>query len=110
MDSLPTIRWIRGCVRKTGLMFGSSKPLRSAAMWQVVQRSTFGIFMKLTSMKWSGSCTCWTRSDGLIMSRIAELRSLKSASCFRLAYFERDSRKSAVFFSIAVSMSFVAAR
>ena len=43
--------------------------------------------MKLTLMNWSGSCTCWTRSDGLIMSRIAALRSWKSASCLRLTYF-----------------------
>ena len=76
----------------SSLILGSSNPLRSAAMWQVVQRSTRGIRMKLTLMKWSGSWTCWMRSDGLTMSRIGELRRLKSASCFRLVNFESASR------------------
>ena len=105
MDSLPTIRWKLGCVRKTVLIFGSSKPFRSAATWHVVQRSTFGIFMKLTLMNWSGSCTWLMRSDGLIMSRIGELRSWKSVSCFMPAYFVRTRRNAAVFFSIVVSIS-----
>ncbi len=108
IDSLPTMRCMRGCVRKmSSLILGSSNPLRSAAMWQVVQRSTRGIRMKLTLMKWSGSWTCWMRSDGLTMSRIGELRRLKSASCFRLVNFESASRYSAVRFSIVVSMSFL---
>ncbi len=107
IDSLPTMRWIRGCVRKTSRIFGSSKPFRSAATWQVVQRSTRGICMKLTLMKWSGSWTCCTRRDGLIMSRIGELRRLKSVSCLRPAYFWRVMRKSADFFSSVFSMSFL---
>ncbi len=78
-------------------------------MWQVVQRSTFGIFMKLTLMYWSGSCTCCTRSVGLIMSRIAAFRSWKRVSCFRPTYLSRDSRKAAVFFSIVDSRSFLRA-
>ncbi len=57
--------------------------------------------MKLTSLKCSGSWTCWTRSDGLIMSRIGELRAWKRASCFRLTYFVRVSLKSAESFSMS---------
>ncbi len=61
--------------------------------------------MKLTLMKWSGSWTCCTRSDGLIMSRIGELRSWKSVSCLRVPNFWRAIRKSAVRRSIVVSIS-----